>query len=151
MGDVGRSVFQKLRELKHRHELEWQDESLLNMSKRERGKALNDQRGNVVADIAAVLAGQGKGNKMVVRVPRERRLTEEEKEGEEGKEGEKKKELYGATVYWANEQDKFYAESWSDNVTHVVGIPEKPKKVVEEAAEAEAEPAEEGEKAVEAQ
>jgi hypothetical protein len=107
------------------------------MSRRERGKALNDQRGNVVADIAAVLAGRGKGNKMIV--------TEEEEEAsaaaaeggevvkkvvEKKKKGEKE-ELYKATVYWANEQDKYYAESWSDNVTHVIGLPEKPKKVKE--------------------
>jgi hypothetical protein len=41
-------------------------------------------------------------------------------------EGEKKKvKLHQATVYWANEQDKYYAEEWTDNVVHVIGLPEK--------------------------
>ena len=70
LGEVGRSVYQKLRELKKRHELEWgrddpeEEQRMLNMSRHERGKAINDQRANVVADIAAVLGGYGKGNKM---------------------------------------------------------------------------------------
>lgn len=138
-GAVGRSVYQKLRELMKRHQLEWEDEALLNMSRRERGKALNDQRGNVVADIAAVLAGRGKGNKMIVTEEEEeasaaaaaveggevvKKVVQKKKKGEQ-------EELYKATVYWANEQDKYYAESWSDNVTHVIGLPEKPKKVKE--------------------
>jgi hypothetical protein len=33
--------------------------------------------------------------------------------------------LHQATVYWANEQDKYYAEAWTENVTHVIGLPEK--------------------------
>jgi len=67
---VGRSVFHKLREFKKRHELEWgrdnpeEEARLLRMSKHNRGKALNDQRANVIADLAAVLMGVGKGNKM---------------------------------------------------------------------------------------
>ena len=70
LGGIGRSVFQKLREFKKRHELEWgredaaEEERLLRMSKPERGRAINDQRANAVADVAAVLAGAGKGNKM---------------------------------------------------------------------------------------
>ncbi|KAK1826916.1 transcriptional regulation of mitochondrial recombination-domain-containing protein [Podospora conica] len=70
LGEVGRSVYQKLRELKKRHELEWgrddpeEEQRMLNMSRHERGKAINDQRANVVADMAAVLGGYGKGNRM---------------------------------------------------------------------------------------
>ncbi|KAK0622876.1 transcriptional regulation of mitochondrial recombination-domain-containing protein [Immersiella caudata] len=70
LGEVGRSVYQKLREFKKRHELEWgrddpeEEYRLLHMSKHERGKALNDQRPNAVADVAAVLSGVGKGSKM---------------------------------------------------------------------------------------
>jgi hypothetical protein len=70
LGEVGRSVYQKLREFKKRHELEWgrddpeEEYRLLHMSRRERGKALNDQRPNAVADVAAVLGGVGKGSKM---------------------------------------------------------------------------------------
>lgn len=57
---------QKLREFRHRHELEWgwQAEELLSKSRRERGELIHNQRSNAVADIAAVLAGAGRGNKM---------------------------------------------------------------------------------------
>lgn len=57
---------QKLREFRHRHELEWgwQAEELASRSRRERGELIHNQRSNAVADIAAVLAGAGRGNKM---------------------------------------------------------------------------------------
>ena len=154
-GEIGRSVFQKLLELKKRHALEWDDERLLRMPKRERGRELNDQRGNAVADLAAVLAGRGKGNKMVVckRWPllgeQQQQQQQQQQKGQDGQEvakegGEGKQEaprpkLQTATIYWANEQDKFYAESWTDNVTHVVGLPENTGK---DEQPAEAEPAE---------
>lgn len=85
-------------------------------SKQERGIALNAQKKNAIADIAAVLAGQGRGNKIVAA----------ETEGGD-------KELVDVTVNWANDQDKKFAESWSKNVTHslfevptfVGGEPEK--------------------------
>lgn len=66
LGVVGRSVMQKLREFRHRHELEWgwQAEELLSVSKRDRGELIHNQRSNAVADIAAVLAGVGRGNRM---------------------------------------------------------------------------------------
>jgi hypothetical protein len=70
LGEVGRSVFQRLREFKKRHELEWgrdnpeEEHRLLHMSKHERGKELNNQRPNAVADVSAVLGGVGKGSKM---------------------------------------------------------------------------------------
>jgi hypothetical protein len=144
-------VFQKLRELQKRHALEWEDDALLQMSWRERGEALNDQRGNFVADLAAILAGRGKGNRVALangeggakgwvgRVTegvgaRSREVqkvvqgvVEVEVPAAEGQgEGEKKKvKLHQATVYWANEQDKYYAEEWTDNVVHVIGLPEK--------------------------
>ncbi|KAK4039217.1 transcriptional regulation of mitochondrial recombination-domain-containing protein [Parachaetomium inaequale] len=147
-GDVGRSVFHKLRELKKRHQLEWDDARLLQMSKRERGAELNDQRGNFVADLAAVLAGRGKGNRVLASggvKAGEKGVVEVveggDKVAEEGGEKKKKKKgvkkLHGATVYWANEQDKYYAEEWTDNVTHVIGLPERAVKkeaVVEEGA-----------------
>lgn len=121
-GNVGRSVFQKLRELKHLHEVAWPEDLRLKAeeeytkadikrvkaakaegrqyvpvrTKRERGRALNAQRKNSIADLAVVLAGQGRGNKVLA--------------GED--------ELVSVTVNWANDQDKRYAESWSDNVTH---------------------------------
>ncbi|KAK3368184.1 transcriptional regulation of mitochondrial recombination-domain-containing protein [Podospora didyma] len=64
LGAVGRSVFQKLRELKKRHELEWENPEFLHLTKHDRGKEINDMKGNSVADIAAVLGGGGKGNRM---------------------------------------------------------------------------------------
>ncbi|UKZ71425.1 mitochondrial 54S ribosomal protein mL67 [Trichoderma atroviride] len=128
-GSVGRSVLQKLRELKHLHEVAWTDELRHKRpeefssqdkkkiaaekdkgidyqpirSKQERGIALNAQKKNAIADIAAVLAGQGRGNKIVAA----------ETEGGD-------KELVDVTVSWANDQDKKFAESWSKNVTHTV-------------------------------
>lgn len=125
-GSVGRSVFQKLRELKHLHEVAWTDDFRYKQpaeftvedkkkiaaaredgkefrpvrSKQERGAALNAQKTNAIADIAAVLAGQGRGNKVVT----------DEAEGA--------KELVPVTVSWANDLDREYAESWSQNVTH---------------------------------
>ncbi|TFB00831.1 hypothetical protein CCMA1212_007247 [Trichoderma ghanense] len=126
-GSIGRSVFQKLRELKHLHEVAWGDEMRHKRpeeytsqdkkkiaeekekgfdyqpirSKKERGLALNAQKKNAIADIAYVLAGGGRGNKLV---------TAETEAGD--------KELVDVTVNWANDQDKKYAESWSKNVTH---------------------------------
>ena len=136
-GAVGRSVYQKLREFKKRHELDWANEAetgrkLMQLSKRERGAELNDQKPNSVADMAAVLAGAGKGNLMwaVSRVsdPKSRDLgkgeiTTASGAVEKGDVVEGKRQLRRAVVYWANEQDKFHAREWSENVTHQVGIP----------------------------
>lgn len=62
---------QKLREFRHRHELEWgwQAEELMSKSRRERGELIHNQRSNAVADIAAVLAGAGRGNRMWAAEP----------------------------------------------------------------------------------
>lgn len=62
---------QKLREFRHRHELEWgwQAEELASKSRRERGELIHNQRSNAIADIAAVLAGAGRGNKMWTAEP----------------------------------------------------------------------------------
>lgn len=126
-GSVGRSIYAKLRELKHLHEVAWgdefryktQDEFTDNDRKlvkraekndnehrpvrgrKERGFALNAQKHNTIADLAVVLAGQGRGN-LVAPV------------AEDGTPGP----LGSVTVRWANDQDKNYAESWSNNVTH---------------------------------
>ncbi|KAK0673935.1 transcriptional regulation of mitochondrial recombination-domain-containing protein [Cercophora samala] len=147
-GEVGLSVYQKLVELKKRHELEWDDggeeaKRLLNLSKKERGRELNDQKGNSVADLAFILAGGGKGNKVVVNHEdlkhwRERVKDLEEQEAEEAKEEEVKaekiqetppaeppKQLHKVRVFWANELDHHFAESWSDNVEHVLGLPQE--------------------------
>lgn len=132
MGSVGRSVFQKLRELKHLHEVAWPDEFRYKpesefteadkhkieeeeekgnkyrpvRTKQERGKALNAQKKNVVADMAVVLAGKGGGNKMLATA------SEEAAGGRDG--------LVAVTVEWSNDQDREFAEAWSPNVTHAL-------------------------------
>lgn len=140
-GAVGRSVYQKLREFKKRHELDWANEAetgrkLMHLSKRERGAALNDQKPNSVADMAAVLAGAGKGN-LMWSVSRADDGSKDLGKGEihrnsgaveKGAVVDVKRELRRAVVYWANEQDKFHAREWSENVTHEVGIPSESDK-----------------------
>lgn len=134
-GAAGRTVYQKLRELKHLHEVSWDDAVLFRSgdeltveervraqkraaedeksgrdpreykvlrTKAQRAKALNAQKPNAVADMAAVLGGAGPGNKMNVPV-----------EGQEGV-----TELMEVVVSWARDEDIHYAESWSSNVTH---------------------------------
>lgn len=131
-GGVGRSIYAKLRELKHLHEVSWGDEIRYKTTdeftarqrrevnaaeangnefrparnKKERGAALNAQKQNAVADLAAILAGQGRGNLVAAQ-------------GEDGA-----STLSSVTVHWANDQDKNYAETWSSNVTH--GLLETP-------------------------
>lgn len=65
-GAVGRNVFQKLREVRRRHELDWdwQAAELKGMNRRERGQKIHNQKPNAIADIAAVLGGYGRGNLM---------------------------------------------------------------------------------------
>jgi hypothetical protein len=127
-GSVGRSVYQKLRELKHLHEVAWTDEFRYKSpeeftaadkkkiaeekakgvdykpvrSKAERGVALNAQKTNSIADMAAVLAGHGNGNPIVSAT------------GSSGDE----RETVPVSISWVNDQDKDYAETWSRNVTH---------------------------------
>ncbi|KAL2270433.1 hypothetical protein VTJ83DRAFT_2617 [Remersonia thermophila] len=144
-GDVGRSAYHKLRELQKRHLLEWaqlpDERQRLHKLKRQgdRGKELIDQRGNTVADIAAVLAGRGKGNLAApkarlegvveVEVPAEPAAETAETAAEataaEGAAAPLKAvKLHEARVFWTNEQDKYYVENWTVNVQHVVGLPE---------------------------
>ncbi|KAJ3492497.1 hypothetical protein NLG97_g5354 [Lecanicillium saksenae] len=148
-GDIGRTVFQKLRELRHRHEVSWNDTMLYKKpieyttaerriaakrladkqpeprfmrNRLERGKAINAQKANSIADMAAVLAGKGPGNTLASEKPS----------------GGKK--LVKVTVNWANVLDAGFARSWSQNVTHTELV-EPVKEVVEDAtlpAEAEA-------------
>ncbi|KAI1281288.1 transcriptional regulation of mitochondrial recombination-domain-containing protein [Xylaria sp. FL0933] len=122
-GEVGRSVFQRLRECKKLHEYSWPDSLLFGkdgrtLTRRQRGIRLNDQRANTIADMAAVLGGLGKGNKIVV-----------EEEGAAAAEGtvasatadnnaEVKKTLVPATVWWMDALDRNHAKKWTKNVKH---------------------------------
>ena len=64
-GEVGRSLYQRLRECKTLHELAWGDEMYHDdktgrlLTRSERGRKLKDQKPYIVADIAAVLGGIG--------------------------------------------------------------------------------------------
>ncbi|KAK3191775.1 hypothetical protein K4F52_002199 [Lecanicillium sp. MT-2017a] len=146
-GAVGRTAFQKLRELKHLHEVAWGDEFLYKTereytaedrkkvdaarakgnttyrpmrSKAERGVALNAQKANSIADMAAVLAGSGKGNKVAVDVAAKDGAAADvaEEEQQQQQPAVAAAQLVPVTVSWANDQDKGYAEAWSKNVTH---------------------------------
>ncbi|KAI1116998.1 transcriptional regulation of mitochondrial recombination-domain-containing protein [Nemania sp. NC0429] len=121
-GEVGRSVFQRLRECKKLHEYAWDDSMLYGKNGRtrtrhERGKSLNDQRANTIADMAAVLAGLGKGNKIVVA------QEDADKQGGDAAAAEavatdEGTALVPATVWWVNELDRNYAKAWTKNVSH---------------------------------
>ncbi|KAI0512670.1 hypothetical protein F5B22DRAFT_301236 [Xylaria bambusicola] len=120
-GEVGRSVYQRLRECKKLHEYSWGDSVLYGekgetLTTHDRGRRLNDQRANTIADMAAVLGGLGKGNKIVVGAAAEdtsgSEITVPTATEDDGK------TLVQATVWWADGLDQNYAEKWSKNVTH---------------------------------
>ncbi|KAI0440489.1 transcriptional regulation of mitochondrial recombination-domain-containing protein [Xylaria telfairii] len=115
-GEAGRSVFQRLRECKKLHEYSWGDDVLYGesgrtLTTRERGRRLNNQRANTIADMAAVLGGLGKGNKIVVG-------DAAAVEGEAPVAVDEGKTLLQATVWWVDAVDKNYASKWTKNVTH---------------------------------
>lgn len=95
-GVVGRSVMQKLQEFRRRHELEWgyQANKLMTMGRRERGEVIHNQKTNAIADIAAVLAGAGKGNLVWAKgpLPEATKVTAREAEAQEQNEREAEKE-----------------------------------------------------------
>lgn len=111
-------AFQKLREYRRRHELEWgneiayKDQTPAEIEEglrkerenfRVRGRKIQDQRANSVADIAAVLE----------------RLGEAGKEMEEHKPiGLKVAEPLDVTVLWRDVHDAEFAPTWSSNVEH---------------------------------
>ena len=138
-GNVGRDVFQKLRELKHLHEVSWGDEianktsgqytkeerekvekakaeregiPVFKRSKKQRGMALNARKPFTIADMAAVLSGLGRRNLM---------WTAEEvvndspdvimPERDEA-------DLLPVSVKWANNGDMNMAHRWTLNVSH---------------------------------
>jgi len=125
-GDVGLSVYQRLREFRRRHELEWKDSLLYDRDKEtgklrtltrvERGKKILEQKENAIADLAAVLAGAGRGSRISKAM-----APEDEKAGFRNRQAETEggpQTLAPATVHWANSIDKNYAMEWPENVTH---------------------------------
>ncbi|KAK1674516.1 transcriptional regulation of mitochondrial recombination-domain-containing protein [Colletotrichum godetiae] len=162
-GAAGQSVFQKLREFRRMHELAWEDDLLYRehrtellkpkpikpvrkivRNRHERSLALNDQRANSIADMAAVLAGFGRGNRLVVSAGEKKAVLEdgealtgrkwskappaktqlvagqsgEEVEGAGTTKAPAVDQLLPATIYWANEDDRNFAQEWTGNVTH---------------------------------
>ncbi|KAH6654191.1 transcriptional regulation of mitochondrial recombination-domain-containing protein [Truncatella angustata] len=126
MGHIGRSVFHIMREFRMQHDLAWGDNMLQDdetnrmLTKHERGEKIYEhQKANAVADMAAVLGGLGKGNKMwlpvlqgaedLVDTSGETR-TDEQTGSTEG--------LLKTQIFWKNELDKNYAKAWPVNVSH---------------------------------
>ncbi|EHK98051.1 hypothetical protein M7I_6099 [Glarea lozoyensis 74030] len=94
----GRSAYQKLREYAKRHALEWEPHSLnvtsagIPVPKQKRGRLLNDQKANSIADLAPAI-----GNRL-------------------GLYDESQGAVVG--VRWADIADANFAKSWSSNVVH---------------------------------
>ncbi|KAI0603188.1 transcriptional regulation of mitochondrial recombination-domain-containing protein [Biscogniauxia sp. FL1348] len=138
LGAVGRSIYHRLRECKKLHEFSWDDSIFYEpttgrqRSLQERGRALNDQKANAVADMAAVLGGLGKGNKIWVADPDAAAAAAEEDEGrsasvirvadedkvEVTKPDGEVASLIKVSIWWADKDDRKHAMSWPKNVTH---------------------------------
>jgi hypothetical protein len=124
LGSIGESVFQRLREFKRLHELSWGDELLYNddgamATRQERGKALNVQKTNAIADMAAVLGGAGGGNEMwrpatsgAGNAPAVKSTEVAAADGADGN------SLLDVVVYWENDLLREHADKWPANVTH---------------------------------
>jgi hypothetical protein len=133
-GVVGQGVFQRLRELRLRHEVEWDDSLMfwksddgdaesntLNVrTKRQRVRALQDQRANSIADLAAVLAGSGRGNKVWITgtAPSQGEVADAKGNTEGVADAKSHDTLCRATIYWNDPLDRNYAQAWSPNVNH---------------------------------
>ncbi len=127
-GEVGRNVYHRMRECRTLHELSWWDVRYFNdvagraLSKRERGMALNDQRSNTVADLAAVLGGLGKGNKMrpetILEGSVEDIVASAGKPAKSARAEDVVDGLLKATVFWSDALDQNYAKEWTPNVSH---------------------------------
>ncbi|KAH8658712.1 transcriptional regulation of mitochondrial recombination-domain-containing protein [Tricladium varicosporioides] len=104
-GEIGLSAYQKLREYRRRHELEW-DDSLMEdkdgkiIPKKKRARQLCDQKANSIADMAAVL----------------QRLDEKEFTEKIGLKGQGTG--VKVEVKWTDLLDAEFAETWSENVIH---------------------------------
>ncbi|KAK9414191.1 putative Transcriptional regulation of mitochondrial recombination-domain-containing protein [Seiridium unicorne] len=126
MGHIGRSVFHIMREFKMQHDLAWgdallrDDETNRTLTRHERGEKLNEvQRANAIADMAAVLGGAGKGNKMWLPVMEGMEsLVETSGETRADEETGSTAGLLRTNIFWANELDKNFAMEWPANVSH---------------------------------
>lgn len=131
MGAVGRSVFAKLREFRRRHELEWEDDVYFEMrpdgnrrvlTRQQRGLKIHEQLPNAVADMAAVLSGIGKSNKMWLEAPPTKEAATEAGdaagEGSESAAETSEGKLCQATIFWSNGIFKHHARDWTPNVIH---------------------------------
>lgn len=122
LGHIGRSVYHIMREFRQKHDLDWGDEMFRDdetgrpLTRFERGQKLNSaQKANAIADMAAVLGGVGKGNKMWLPASDQWETSKEQRVDE--KTGETTS-LLKTQVWWTNLLDKNYAQSWPDNVAH---------------------------------
>ncbi|KAI0167450.1 transcriptional regulation of mitochondrial recombination-domain-containing protein [Pestalotiopsis sp. NC0098] len=137
MGHIGRSVFHIMRELRMQHDLAWPDKMLKDedtnrsLTRLERGEKLNkEQKPNSIADMAAVLGGLGKGNKMWLPVAEgvTTELVDTSGSTRTNEESGTTEGLLRTTVFWENELDKNFAKEWPSNVAHhsfadAVGVP----------------------------
>jgi hypothetical protein len=110
---IGLSCFQKLREFRRRHELEWTQEDYLNpetgefVGRDKIPKLLCDQKANSVADMAFVFERLGLRDV----------VAGEEEEVNIGLTGARTGS--GVTIEWWDLRDAEFAQTWSDNVEHV--------------------------------
>lgn len=126
MGHIGRSVFHIMREFRMRHDVAWNDNLLRDdetnrtLNRHERGVKLNErQKANAIADMAAVLGGVGKGNKMWVPVLEgSENLVDTSGETRTDGESGSTEGLLRTSIFWSNDLDKNFAKEWPANVSH---------------------------------
>lgn len=113
-GVVGRNVFHKLREIRQRHELDWdwQAAELQKLSRRERGQQIHNQKPNAIADIAAVLGGYGRGNLMWMPADEQQALP-----GPEAEEEVVEEDVAQETVAEAGTQEGNQAQATQEGTT----------------------------------
>ncbi|TAQ86489.1 hypothetical protein B7494_g5186 [Chlorociboria aeruginascens] len=130
--EVGLSVYQRLREYKHLHEVLW-DESIRyeekegrinTLSVRERSRKLMNQKANSIADMAAVLGLLSTPTKIDEEVNGEEIDTGAKVgvlpayEGNVGVVGERSG--INVTIKWRDTLDAEFASEWTGNVVHEV-------------------------------
>ncbi|KAG4428418.1 hypothetical protein IFR05_016098 [Cadophora sp. M221] len=139
-GPIGLSVFQKLREYRRRHELEWGDEVRLDdegnaRKKKDRAKAICDQKANSVADIATVVSMLAAPEQ--VTIVKKKDALQRHQEGFDpevfaAQKAARMKAHFGPVnigligaesgtkveILWNDLHDAEFAETWGDNVEH---------------------------------